>query len=248
MKRGIWIGLVAVLAFIAILIVRLPASWLSGYLPKQVSCAELAGTLWNGTCPGLVAQGTRMGDLTWQLRALPLLTGKISTHVNLQHPSGSMSADLDVRPNGDLNARALLADLAIDPATLPQIPPGVRGRVHADLARLRLEKETVTEIAGRIDVLDLERRGEANPALGSYSVTFPAKRAQAGAGELIGDLDSLEGPWQFTGTVRVTREKSVIEGLLAPGPGAPLDAVKELGRLGPPDAQGRRQFSVENYF
>ena len=47
MKRVLLISLLAILAFATILIVRFPASWLSGFLPPEVACGELSGTAWN---------------------------------------------------------------------------------------------------------------------------------------------------------------------------------------------------------
>jgi Type II secretion system (T2SS), protein N len=48
MKRSIRITLLAILAFAIILLVRLPASWVKGFLPPGVTCAEIAGTAWDG--------------------------------------------------------------------------------------------------------------------------------------------------------------------------------------------------------
>ncbi len=245
MKRGIWIGVLAALAFVCILVARLPASWLTGFLPKDITCADIAGTLWNGSCSGLLVEGKPAGDLAWQLHASALLLGKLSSHVDLQHPNGMARGEVDVRPSGDLETRTLVADFTIDPSAMSQVPPDLRGRVHAQLAKLRIEKGVVTAIEGRIDLRDLEKRGSEHSALWDYTLTFPAKRAQSRAGEPVGDLDSVRGPWQVAAVLRLTREPGFeIEGTIAVGPGAPPEIVRSLGYLGPPYAQGRRPFSV----
>lgn len=250
MKRGIWIGLIAALAFAAIIVARLPASWVSGFLPKDVTCAEISGTLWRGSCSGLVAQGTSLGDLAWRLSAMPLLLGRVASSVDLQHPNGTATADVEVRPGGAIEARQVAADFQIDPRAMTQIPPDLRGRVHAQLARLRLEKGAISAIEGRIDLNDLERRSLEHPALGDYTLTFPATRAKSQGNDVVGDLDSRGGgPWQIQATLRLTRQPGFeIDGLIAMGPGAPADMVESLGLLGPPDAQGRRPFSVAGTF
>jgi hypothetical protein len=69
MKRAVWITLLAILAFAIILIARMPVRWVAGFIPKNVSCVELAGTIWNGTCSGLVAQNVQVGNVSWNLRA-----------------------------------------------------------------------------------------------------------------------------------------------------------------------------------
>ncbi len=237
--------MLAVLAFVVILVARLPASWLSGFLPKDVACADIGGTLWSGSCSGFTVKGEPYGDTSWQLHTSALFRGKLSSHVDIQHPSGTATGEIDVTPGGTLEARSLVADFSIDPSSMTQIPPDLRGRVHAELARLRLEKGAVTAIEGRVDLQGLEKRDSGHPALGDYTLTFPAKRAQSRAGEPVGDLDSVSGPWRVQATLRLTKEPGYeIEGLIAVGEGAPPEVVESLGYLGEPDAQGRRPFSV----
>jgi hypothetical protein len=249
-KRGIWIGILATVAFVAILVARLPASWLSGFLPANVSCVEIGGTLWNGSCSGLIAQGTKFGDLAWQLRAAPLLRAHVAGHVDLQHPTGTLSTDVDATAGGDVEMHDLVADLAIDPSNLTQVPPDLRGRVHAQLARLRLEKKTIAAIEGQIDLIDLKRLEWKPAALGDYTLRFPSKRSPGKSGETVGDFDSMGGgPWQIEAVLRLTNQPGlVLEGTIAVGDGAPAEIVEELGQLGPPDAQGRRPFSMEQIF
>lgn len=249
MKRGIWIGILATLAFVAILVVRLPASWLSGFLPANVSCVEIGGTLWNGSCSGLVAQGTKYGDVAWQLRAAPLLRAHVAGHVDVQHPTGTLSTDVDATTGGDIEMHDLVADLAIDPSNMTQVPPDLRGRVHAQLARLRLEKKMVAAVEGQVDLLELRRLESQPAALGDYTLHFPSKRSPPRNGEIVGDFDSVSGPWQIEAVLRLTKQPGlVLEGRIAVGAEAPPEIVEELGQLGPADAQGWRQFSMEQLF
>ena len=249
MKRGFWIGILAAIAFAVILVARLPASWVSGFLPADVSCVEIGGTVWNGSCSGLVAQGSKLGDLAWQLRAAPLLRAHVAGHVDLQHPTGTLSSDVDATRDGDIDARNLVADLAIDPSNLTQVPPDLRGRVHAQLAHLRLEKRMITAIEGQVDLMDLKRLDAQPAVLGDYTLRFPSKRSPVKNGETVGDFDSVSGPWQIEAVLRLTRQPGIVlEGTIAVGAGAPPEIVQELGVLGPPDAQGRRPFSLEQIF
>lgn len=249
MKRGIWIGILATLAFVAILIARLPASWLSGFMPAGVSCVEIGGTLWNGSCSGLVANGTSFGDLAWQLRAAPLLRAHLAGHVDLQHPTGTLSTDVDASRSGVVEMHDLIADITIDPSNLTQVPPDLRGRVHAQLARLRLEKKTIAGIEGQIDLMDLRRLESKPAALGDYTLRFPSKRSPGKSGETVGDFDSVSAPWQIEAVLRLTNQPGlVLEGRIAVGSEAPPEIVEELGQLGPADAQGWRQFSMEQIF
>jgi general secretion pathway protein N len=249
MKRAIWIGALAILAFAVILLARLPASWLSGALPPEMTCGQISGTLWNGACSTLSVRGAPLGDLRWQLHALPLLTGKVASLAQLDGPAGSVTSEVEVRSDHDITARNLRANINMDPALLPQAPATLRGHARFNLSLLRIEHERIAALEGQIDVRDLEQRGAQNGALGDYVLTFPAARASARGGEPIGDVRSVKGPFDVEGTLRLTREPGFeLQGVVAAGPDAPPDIVQQLKYLGAPDSRGRRPFSVAGTF
>jgi general secretion pathway protein N len=246
MKRTIWISLLAALAFAIILLVRLPASWLSGSLPAGVSCGHINGTIWNGVCSGLNVQNTALGDLKWKLRPAALLSGRLASQVALDGPAGVGTSEVELRRNGELTARNVRANLPLNPAVIRALPANLRGNIETDLALLRFENRIVTGIEGRIDVRDLEQRGAPNSNWGDYVVSFPPL---AGNGEPVGDLRSVKGPLEIEGKLRLTREPGyVLDGFVAPRAGASPELVQQLGMLGTPDAQGRRPFSVAGTF
>jgi len=61
----------------------LPAAWLAGLLPPEMSCSRWTGRVWSGRCEGLSVRGSRSGDLTWTL-GTPQITGPISLTVPIQ--------------------------------------------------------------------------------------------------------------------------------------------------------------------
>src|SRR5487761_813801 len=111
MKRTLTVIVLGVVAFAAIVLARLPASWL---LPtsRNFSCASVEGSLWSGYCSGLTVNGAALGDLTWQLRPSRLLLGKVAAHIDLEHPpSASAQGDVEIGLGGTVVARNLTASL-----------------------------------------------------------------------------------------------------------------------------------------
>lgn len=247
MKRTVWISLLAILAFAVILIVRLPAQWVAGFIPKNVSCAQLGGTVWTGTCTGLVAQGIEVGNVSWRLQPLALLSRKLSVHLDAVRGTSFVRGDFEAASAQSFTARNVQADLPLDPALIPQLPRNLLGSARANLGLLRLEKGALTALEGHLEAHDLVQveRGQRT-SLGAYSVDFSP--VEPGS-EPIGRLKSLSGPLDVEGTLRLTRAPGFeLQGLVAARPVAPPDLVKQLAYLGSPDAQGRRQFSIENTF
>jgi general secretion pathway protein N len=243
MRRTFWIALLAAVAFVVIVLTRLPASWVVPSGDRAgFSCASVDGSVWSGTCGGISVRGVALGDLTWDLKPLQLLTGALAAHVTLLHGPISMRGDAALGFGQRLTLRNLTADSAVDHRTLPQLPRGLSGTLHVDLALARIEKGAVTALQGRFEAHDLvDSHGHTTP-LGSYALTFPGQ-------DLTGQLADLGGPLAVSGSVRLTPGPGyAVEGLVAPRPGAAPELVNNLLYLGSPDAQGRRPFSMAGSF
>ena len=240
MTRSVWIIGAALLAFAAILVVRLPASWVVPAPGKAIAgCMSTEGTLWSGSCSGLIVDGRPVGDLTWELHPLRLLAGRLAAHVTLAGAGMQGSADAEAGLHRHLLARNLTARLPLDPQLLPGLPGGVRGQAQLALPLAEVQGGIVTALQGRIEVHDLVSP-DGPTRLGSYVVEFPAA-----AGEIAGRVRDLDGPLSVDGVLKLTRQGGFdIQGTVAPKPGAPPALTNNLGFLGSPDAAGRREFSL----
>ena len=244
MKRPLWIALLAAAAFVAIVLARMPAGWVVPARGPQWACASLDGSLWSGTCAGLTVSGTPLGDLSWELHPLRLAAARLAAHLTLSHGPAEAAADVELTFGQRITARNLLADLPLDPALLPPVPPNLHGRAHLALALVQVQHGVIREIQGRIEVRNLEERSGNNTALGSYSVSFPG-----GSGDPVGTLRDLEGPLALEGTLRLTPAPGFeLEGVIAARRDAPPELVNSLRFLGSPDATGRRPFSLSGTF
>jgi hypothetical protein len=238
-RRSLWITLLAVAAFAVIVLTRLPASWV---FPDNVglSCASVDGTVWSGSCSGLTAQHFALGDLSWDLAPLRLLSGTLAAHVVLAHGPLNASGDVALSMGGNVTLRDMTADVPLDPALVPRTPRQLRGNLHTDLAVARIEHGAVVELKGRLEAHDLTQRTGHVTALGSYAVTFSG----GGGAEPVGTVQDLGGPLAVQGTLRLTREPGyVLEGQVAARPGAAPELLSTLAFLGTADALGRRPFS-----
>ena len=244
MRRSLWIALLAAAAFVAIVLARMPAAWVLPARGAQWACASIDGSLWGGICAGLTVSGTPLGDMSWELHPLRLLTGRLAAHLTLSHGPGDAAADVELTFGQRLTARNVLADLPLDPALLPSVPANLHGRAHLELTLVEVQRGVIRQLQGRIDARNLEERSGNNTPLGSYSVSFPG-----GSGDPVGTLRDLEGPLALEGTLRLTPAPGFeLEGVIAARHGAPPELVNSLRFLGSPDATGRRPFSLSGTF
>ena len=244
MRRSLWIALLAAVAFVVIVLARMPAAWVVPTRGTQWACASIDGSLWSGSCAGLTVSGTPLGDMSWELHPLRLLAGRLAAHLTLSHGPADAAADVEVTFGQRLTARNVIADLPLDPALLPSVPANLHGRAHVDLALAQVQRGVIRQLHGRIEARNLEERSGNNTALGSYSVSFPG-----GSGDPVGTLRDLEGPLALEGTLRLTPAPGFeLEGVIAARRGAPPELVNSLRFLGSPDATGRRPFSLSGTF
>ena len=245
MKRPIRIALLAILAFAIILLVRLPAAWLKGFLPVGVACTEISGTAWNGGCAGFVYKGAPVGDLTWELHPLAFFRGKAAAFLDLTRGDNFVRGEFEAGTGGHLVARDLQAQLPLDPPLVPELSSGYSGDVSVNLAYVRVAKNVVQAVEGSIESNALVEKS-SRTALGSYSVSFPKA---AGDAEPVGEVTSLDGPVDFQGTLRLTREPGwAVNGKIRLKPETPPRLAQQLAYLGTPDADGSRPLSLEGTF
>jgi hypothetical protein len=249
-KRTIWLIVFGVLVFAGFVVARLPASWVLPGPQSGMTCTDADGTIWNGTCTGLVVQQQPVGDLSWEVHAMRLLAGKINVDIVVTRPTGSARGNVETGFDKKITARDIEADLPLDQELTSGLPPnfqGLRGKLHAQIAYLRVEGQAIKAIEGVVEAHDLtDGQGAGAKPWGSYSVTFPPPTAGAPLGQL---KDLGGGPLAVEGTLKLTPEPGIdLEGLVAARPSAPADLVADLRYLGSPDAQGRRPFSVATTF
>lgn len=246
MKRTLTVIALVIVAFAAIVLARLPASWLLPAGGTDFSCASVDGSLWNGYCSGLEVRGTALGDLTWQLRPSRLLLGKLAAHVDVEHPpTTSVQGDVEFGLGGTVVARDLTASLPLDPKLLPGAPPTLSGTLHVDLTIARVTRNGVVErLEGRIEASDLvDHSGYVTP-LGNFLVTFPA-----GTPQPTGDVQDAGGPLAVQGKLVLTPQPGYdLSGYVTPRQSATQALINAIQFLGSPDAQGRRQFALSGTY
>jgi general secretion pathway protein N len=239
MRRYLVIG---VLLFVALLVWRLPLAWASGWLPAGVQCDGPSGSIWSGRCDTLNIPQLRLRAVSWRLAALPLLHGEASAQLRVDDTEVQASADGHWHLNGDWQLRALRAELPLEhPLLLRMAPRNYRGTIIAELGELAGSGRRLVTANGTVQLLKL--RSSAN--LGSYAVQL---RPGGKPGEIAGTLRDLEGPLEVDGQLRVNAGGYGLQGHARARGESSAELTEALSMLEPPDAAGRRQFSLEGTF
>jgi general secretion pathway protein N len=243
----ILLGLAAIVAFV---LATLPAGLVMGRLQARgVTADAVGGTIWSGRAQGLTARGAQLGDLQWSLRPAALLRGMLAGHARLSGAERRLEADFARAWSGRLTLEAARAEFSLSSLAALGLPlaRNWRGRVVADLPNLELDGDWPVAATGTIDLRELASPSPRTAMLGDFRLTFPARAASAD--ELKATVTQTEGPLLLDGLITLSRDRSfLLEGTLAPRGTPSADLTKLLQALGPPDARGRRPFSVSGTY
>lgn len=248
-RRTLVLTIVAgLVVFAGVLALYLPASWFASFLPAQVTCTELGGSLWQGECLGLTVQGNKLGDATWNLAVGSALTGHLVGDVDVRGSQINARGDLDLKFNGSGELRNVTASFPLSSEVIAQFPPNQRGNIVADLKRVALDQNrALSAIEGTIELHDLRQLGSNPLALGSYQVAFaPGDNPTAAA---AGRLRDLGGPFALEGTLTLTPPNAyLVQGFITGRTAEAERLVREITLGAPPDASGRSALSFEGTF
>jgi hypothetical protein len=251
MKRGTLVLTVVagLLVFLAVLVLYLPASWFASWLPPQVRCGELGGSIWHGECLGLTFEGGSLGDATWDLSAASALTGRLAGDVEVIGATHRMRAFLDLRGDGSGELRNASGHFPLDPALFPQFPRDQRGHITFAFEELRLgENSWPTHAKGTVTLRDFQLIVPQLTQLGSYELVFDGAARPDGA--LMGTFRNLAGsPFGVDGTLTLTPPNNYVgEGRIVGHSAQAESIVRQITFGAPPDASGRAPFTFEGTF
>jgi general secretion pathway protein N len=238
--------ILAAVLFALTVLVRAPASWLTGALPAAIQCQQPGGSMWRGGCGQLRVAGAAVSDIRWQLHPWALLGGHLEVAAQSADVRAPAAATLALGWGGHYSIQDLRADLPIDTGFLPVFPSGWSGRLQLALARLELSGGRLKAIRGTVTARALAQIRPAMP-FGSYELHFGDAPRTDGA--ISAELRDVGGPLAVAGTLVVRNGSAyVLSGSVAARADANPELAKDIEFLGPPDAQGRRQFSLAGSF
>ena len=143
-----------------------PARALSGSvgrpaaLPPDVSCEQISGTVWNGACSGLVAQGVQVGQRR-RGNCVPLPSSLASlprTWMSHAAPTSCAAISRRARAARSLRAISLRTCRSIG-QLIPQLPADLAGHAQSESRFIQIEKGIVTAVQGDVEAHDLVQLG-----------------------------------------------------------------------------------------
>lgn len=213
---------VLVLLLVATLVVTAPARLFYLAVPgDQLLLRGLSGTVWHGSASGVLLklpQGyLQLGAVQWSLRPLSLLLLAPRLSLRSEWGNQTLSGEFVLRGERDLDVLDLDANAS---ATLLGhfAPIAVDGMFNLQVAHLELRDGLPHSAKGRLVWKDSGWRSPQGPVpLGTFALDFEQAPGEA----LLGNIITLSGPLQASGTVQLRERHYEVDILL--GSEQPLD-------------------------
>jgi general secretion pathway protein N len=245
MRQGRLLAIIGVLVFLAVAVHTLPASLLASRLPAAISLSGVSGSVWNGSATDVTASGIDLGTVRWTGSPLTALTGRLQFDASATTTEGELKGRVQATLGGKLLVEDTTLHWPLQPAG-SATSAGWRGLIAGRIERIESEHGWPTRVVAVIDLNDLRAPG-SEALLGNYRIEFDERSATAAG--LSGRIRDVSGPMQVRAALAVRRDRTyLVEGEVAPRNGAPQNVLDTLAFLGPPDAQGRRPFSLSGTF
>ena len=237
--------LLAAVIFLITVLVRLPATVITLFLPSAVQCRAPGGTIWRGACGELRSGPIALSGVHWILHPLALLRAQVSADVDSEDARAAGRAQLRLHSNGDLEIEALNATLPLQTG-LSLFPAGWDGSLELAIEQAAVHAGHLTAVQGVIRARQLHR--DQPPAdFGSFELNFPrasgASTSEAGA--MVGNLRDLDGPLSLQAVLQLSRSGGYeLAGTVAARDASSAELQQLLQLLGPADGQGRHVLSL----
>lgn len=241
-----WLLIIGVVVLLVGLASRLPAAVaLDWVLPPEVETRGISGSIWQGSIEALRVNGTSVGPVSWQLRPLALLTGRIGGDVEAGLPGGFFDGSVALSAT---RIRVRDARMALDlaPVTrLSSIGPS-QGNVRLTIREADIDNLWPVRLDGEMVLTDLRYPPVGPQPLGSYRLNFDPALSSDPAFPVAGSLSALDGPFEVDGRLLLGDERSYsMRARVAAGAKADQQTRNALRILGPAASDGSHQLTFD---
>jgi hypothetical protein len=235
-----WLILAGGLVFLYTLIMHAPVAVLVGHLRPETSRIDLigpSGTLKSGTAAAVALDGRPIArNLSWTLRALPLLIARASFDVAASGDGLIIEGRASATPLGRIGLHDLRASGAIKPlaAALGLFAP-LDGQLGLDAQAISISAGIPTEATGTITVNRLLWTLGRDPMpVGDFQAQI-----QTVDGKITATVTTLDGPLDVSGEGELDAQGRYQFHLqMRPKADAPPPLANMIRTLGAPDTQG----------
>lgn len=237
---------------LAAILMSLPASLITHFLPPAVHAEDFSGNLWHGSAGKIRFEARDAGALEWRLHPAALLGMAAAADLHWVKTGFVIDAAARVDRRG-LGLRAVKGGGPIQDLQDLGVAAGWRGTADVNFDELKSDFTKPLAAVGAVRVSNLTSVQIAGGAdLGGYELSLSEKAVDAD-GEVTANLVDTGGPVELKTLVHISPKERLgtLTGAIRERAGAPPDLraqVESLAQLRGRDPQGRIPLDLEFHF
>lgn len=228
------------------LVATLPAARaVQWFFPARSSTTltGVEGTLWHGHATQLNVNGTRLGRVTWNLRAQGLLRARLAYAIRIAGNHAQLAGHTALTATGAVIVSDIHGTLALPTAAamldLPLAPANLSGQLELDLHTVVFDNGRPKNVDGTVRLVHLGTNWPQPHALGSYFATFTTAHDK-----IEGRIHDINGPIKMRARVISHAGRYQMHGTLQPRARADTTVRHALRYIGRTDNNGTTHFSA----
>lgn len=228
--------------FLVVVVLRLPARWITNHLPAPLACESPGGTVWNGQCARLRVGKVVLPGFSWEVLPRELLHARLGVSLQLEDALVHAKAKVLVDRKLGIEGHDLVAQLSLPNSMASGMPAGWAGLLELEVPQFEFRAGTLTSVAGLARLRNLQ---QLVPRLTYGSYEWRLSNPALVNGRISGALSDLGGPVRLKGNLTIDLQGSFdLNASTAAAPGSMEMIEQALMQLGPADPQGFHDLRV----
>lgn len=163
---------IGAITFLASMLVFVPASTASHFLPSNIIGDKFQGNIWQGSAGSLRVNNIDIGSISWKIKPACFITFKLCADVVQNHDRARSSFKINVRNNIELYDLQASGDTAMLGALLTNYGITTSGDFEANLSKAFFRGNRIETIEGNILFSSLVLNGVLQVAMGDVNSVF----------------------------------------------------------------------------
>jgi general secretion pathway protein N len=211
------------------------------FVPDGVLLSGISGSIWSGSARAAQAGGVHVRDLTWHMRPLALLRGKLGYAIEAIPGSGFVDGNLAVGVTGIVTFTDLRASMSLQSIRQSIGIPGLQGSVNVQFERLVIDAGFPVTADGSLEVSDLVAPMVHRASIGGYRAEFFTQDSG-----VMASVEDTDGLVDIAGILQVSADRSYkFVAQLAPKSNTPSGLRQQMQFLGSTNERGQYELRLE---
>jgi len=211
------------------------------FAPTTVSLGGISGSVWKGETRQATLGSFYLQDLSWRIKPLSLITGKLDYRVAASPASGFIDGQVALNMSGGITISDLRGSMPLQMFERAINVRGLRGTLNVQFERLIVENGLPVAANGYLEVSNLVASNIHRSSIGGYRAEFFTQDSG-----VIASVEDTDGLIDIAGRLQLSPDRTYqFLAQLAAKNNTPANIKQQLQYLGSANERGQHELRLE---